>query len=279
MLAVPSAVIALLLASGSLLAANDPDLPDFGSWTETAKASEHSVVISGTHTTPGHNETTPRKGTGDNGSSNHTNATQDRVPDPPAVREPVAFECVSLSEPCALPTPTATPAPTATSRSIPAVTITDLASFRPAAAGLASEPDHAGVAGLPVNLTTSASTHTVRGTLFDFDVTVRFTPDHYTFDYGDGATTTTDTGGRSWTSTGDPQFTPTSTSHTYSERGEYTATVTISYSPDVNFGDGIWRPVAGYITAASPGDTIHIYEAHTALVAHTCQEDPAGPGC
>ncbi|QAY60218.1 hypothetical protein ET475_09610 [Microbacterium protaetiae] len=123
------------------------------------------------------------------------------------------------------------------------------------------------------------TTHTVQGTLFDFAVAVRFSPHHFTFDYGDGSTTTTDTGGRSWTSTGDPQFTPTPTSHAYSDRGEYPASVTVFYSPEVNFGDGIWRPVAGYIAAASSAQSIRIYEAHTALVAHTCDEDPTGPGC
>ncbi len=27
------------------------------------------------------------------------------------------------------------------------------------------------------------------------------------------------------------------------------------------------------------GVSIRIYEAHTMLVAHTCTEDPTGPGC
>ncbi|WP_344782287.1 hypothetical protein [Microbacterium kribbense] len=176
-------------------------------------------------------------------------------------------------------TPSPKPSPTPTQRTIPAITLTDLVSFRPAPPRLASEPDGIGVAGLPLNLVATTSMQRLTGTLFDFPVTVRFAPHHYDWHYGDGATQTTAGGGATWAATGDPQFTPTPTSHTYTQRGTYTASVTVFYAPDVNFGDGIWRPVAGYVTATSTTQSIRILEARTALVAHTCVEDPAGPGC
>ncbi len=192
-----------------------------------------------------------------------------------------AVDCESPSTPCSLIPTTPTPSPTTspTARTIPAVTLTDLAVFRPATPSLTSEPDRAGIAGLPVNLVATAHAQTLHGTLFELPVAVRFTPHHYTFTHGDGTAASTRTGGTSWKITGDPQFTPSATSHTYAQRGTYSATVTVSYSPAVDFGDGVWRPVAGYVAATSTPQSIRIYEAHTALVAHTCIEDPRGPGC
>nr|WP_274637696.1 hypothetical protein [Microbacterium bovistercoris] len=159
------------------------------------------------------------------------------------------------------------------------MTLNDLVSFRPTPPTLTSEPDRVGIAGLPLNLVAATSTQTLHGELFDFAVAVRFVPHHFDWSYGDGGGSTTRTGGTTWAHNGDAQFTPTGTSHTYSERGTYRATVTVSYAPSVNFGDGRWRPVAGYVTATSSAQSIRILEAHTALVAHTCTEDPSGPGC
>ncbi|WP_300268159.1 hypothetical protein [Microbacterium sp.] len=161
---------------------------------------------------------------------------------------------------------------------IPAVTITDVAHFAPDGPALTGEPSNVGVAGLPTNFVATASAHTVDGEIFDFPVTVRFTPAGFDFAYGDGETTTTTTGGKTWHALGQAQFTPTATSHTYTERGTYTAHVDVRYTAEVDFGIG-WIPLTGEVTATGPDQQIRIYEAHTALVAHTCHEDPTGPGC
>src|SRR5690606_25412548 len=52
------------------------------------------------------------------------------------------------------------PEPDAGTPEIPAITITDLASFAPAPARITGEPDNLGVAGLPTNFTADATTHT-----------------------------------------------------------------------------------------------------------------------
>lgn len=168
--------------------------------------------------------------------------------------------------------------PVATPPAAHTVTLEDLASFRPAAPELQSEPDGIGVAGLPVNLVGSASTQEIPGTLFDFAVTVRFTPAQFRFDYGDGAVTTTATGGTSWAVLRAPQFTPTATSHTYRAPGTYRASLSVQYTAAVDFGSG-WIPVDGYVTASGGGHGIRIFEARTALVGHTCDQTPHGPGC
>ena len=161
---------------------------------------------------------------------------------------------------------------------IPAVTINDVARFAPEGSPLAGEPDNVGVAGLPTNFVATASAHTVDGELFGFPVTVRFTPAAFDFTYGDGASQTTASGGQSWDALNHAQFTPTPTSHTYSDRGTYSASVDVRYTAEVDFGVG-WFPITGEVTATGPAQEIRIFEAHTALVAHTCEQAPDSPGC
>lgn len=161
---------------------------------------------------------------------------------------------------------------------IPEVTLTDLAQFAPAPATLSAEPSNAGIADMPTNFLGAASVHTQTGSLFGFPVTVRFTPVGYDYTYGDGTNATVTTAGRSWGDLGQAQFTPTPTSHTYTERGTYNAGLSIRYSAEVDLGRG-WYPIAGQLTIPTAPQQIQIFEAHTALVAHTCTEKPTAPGC
>lgn len=161
---------------------------------------------------------------------------------------------------------------------MPAVTITDLARFAPDGSPLTGEPSNVGVAGLPTNFVATASVHTVSGSLFGYPVTVRFTPAGYDFDFGDGTAVSSGTGGRTWAALGQAQFTPTETSHVYGERGTYFAHVDVRYSAEIDLGIG-WFPVPGEVTATGPAQEIRIFEAHTALVAHTCEQSPSSPGC
>ena len=161
---------------------------------------------------------------------------------------------------------------------MPPITISDLARFAPEGSALAGEPGNVGVAGLPTNFVTSASVHTINDTLFGFPIAVRFTPAGYDFTFGDGTTMSSATGGHSWSELGQAQFTPTETSHVYRERGTYLAHVDVRYSAEIDLGIG-WFPITGAVTASGPVQEIRIFEAHTALVAHTCEQAPSSPGC
>ena len=68
----------------------------------------------------------------------------------------------------------------------PDVTAADLASFRPARPSLTGEPTGFGIVGAPTNVVAAASEQYIAGTLLGWDVTVRFMPAGYVFDYGDG---------------------------------------------------------------------------------------------
>ncbi|PKI92154.1 hypothetical protein CW368_04800 [Actinomycetales bacterium SN12] len=176
------------------------------------------------------------------------------------------------------PSDTAQPEDGEESPGLPPITITDLASFSPAKGTVLGEPDNLGVAGLPTNFVAEAATHVRSGQLFGFPIDVRFTPAAYTFDYGDGESNTASSPGASWQSLGQAQFTPTGTSHTYTERGTYDASVDVSYTAEIDLGAG-WFPIEGQLDIAGPTQQIRIFEAHTALVARTCAEQPSAPGC
>ena len=160
----------------------------------------------------------------------------------------------------------------------PEVTIEDLASFRPAVPQLGGEPAGFGVVGMPTNVYAAASAQEIPGQILGWDVVVRFEPATYVFSYGDGTTVRSPSGGSSWSALGQPQFTPTATSHVYSERGIYPVSVTVEYTAAVTFGS-TWRDVPGVVTASAGGYAVDVREVRTALVDRTCAEDPAGPGC
>lgn len=162
---------------------------------------------------------------------------------------------------------------------LPEVTVEDLASFAPAIPTFTGEPEGVAVVGMPANLYAGASAQLIAGELFDYDVVVRFVPAAFRFDYGDGTALTSPTGGASWTALGQAEFTPTPTSHVYTERGTYTASATALYSASVDFGIGGWLPVPGYVEAVAGGYTVRAVEVRTALVDRTCAENPSGPGC
>lgn len=160
----------------------------------------------------------------------------------------------------------------------PTIAITDLVDLAPATATATGDPSNLGVAGLPTNFVAATSVHTRTGTLFGAPITARFTPVGFDFAYGDGTTASTTTGGATWAQLGQAQFTPTATSHVYRDRGTYDASVTVRYTAEIDIGTG-WIPIAGHLAIPGPTQPIRIFEAHTALVQHTCAERPTAPGC
>jgi hypothetical protein len=158
------------------------------------------------------------------------------------------------------------------------ITIDDLVSFAPAPSIATNEPAGLGVVGMPTNVIVAARPHTASGVLLDMPVTVRFTPVSYVFDYGDGHSRETRTGGSAWSALGVPAFTATPTSHAYAQRGTYTVRTTVRYRAEVDFGNG-WFDVDGTLSIPAAAHDIRVVEVRTALVDETCLENPGGPGC
>lgn len=214
---------------------------------------------------------------GDAGASGSSGSSSDgeRVPVPTMPLEPSnPNACDAPGERCERPDPPAEPA----DPGFPAVTVSDLVSFRPVTPQLEGEPAGFGVVGMPANFVAAASAQEIPGVLLGYPVTVRFEPTAFVFSYGDGQALRADSGGTSWASSGSAQFTPTATGHVYGDRGTYTAGVTVEYAAWVDFGTG-WRPVEGVVSASSGGYDVQVVEVRTALVDKTCAENPQGAGC
>lgn len=228
-------------------------------WLGSCENSGHSVDVGGTQTT---------RGSDGSRSTDDRRAPRASAPDP----EP-SPTCTALCD-------RGNYMVVLIRDAVPAVTVSDLASFVPARPSLTGEPAGVGAVGMPANIVASASEQSIARTLFGtYDVVVRFVPAEFVFSYGDGSTRTSATGGRSWASLGQAEFTPTPTSHVYRARGTYPVAVTVRYTASVGFAGNVWLPVDGYVEASTGGYDVRVVEVRTALVDKTCLENPRGEGC
>ena len=170
-------------------------------------------------------------------------------------------------EPCLRSTPTA------------AVTLSDVAAFRPDVGSNAMQPNGWAVVGLDTNFFSRGGADVVAGTLLGGPAEVRFTPVAWTWSYGDGTTRRATTAGGTWVELGIPEFDPTPTSHVYAAKGTYTITLTIDYVAEYRLGSGAWVPIAGVLSLPSNPLTITVGSAKTVLVEDDCRVNPSGPGC
>ncbi|QCR20294.1 hypothetical protein [Agrococcus sp. SGAir0287] len=139
------------------------------------------------------------------------------------------------------------------------------------------QPENWGVLGIPTNFVATATDHVQQGTLLGQPVEVRWRPVAFTFDYGDGTVVTTDDAGALWQAS-DDDWTSTATSHEYQTRGDYTATVTITFEADLAT-DGAWATVPGTLELAAPAEAVQVFEVQTVLTRGDCIAYPNDPGC
>lgn len=245
-------LISAMIIGYAAIAAMASGCGDVGTWTTTCQISNdgQEVKVGAGHASPGRSPAT-------GGTSRP----------PVAPHTPAPRDCGPLNR-----------CDDFTVSLLPQATIADVASFAPAPAELVSEPAGLGVVGLPTNFIVTATEHTATGTLFDLPVTVRFSPEGVTIAPGDGSRMSSGGGGRSWGELGASQFAPTDTSHTYTERGTYSASAVVHYRAEVDFGRG-WRPVPGTLDVATGPHMVRVLEARGTLVERTCDEAPRGPGC
>lgn len=176
--------------------------------------------------------------------------------------------------PAAEPVPDA-PAPT------PAVVVTlrDIASFVPAKPGNGMEPGGWAVEDLPANFVAATSVQVVSGTLLGQPADVRFTPVGYRWSHSDGAIVEGSTPGATWTALGQREFTPTGTSHVYTESGEYTVSLEVVLRAEYRFAGSGWRGIAGTLAVAGDPQRVLVGEFDTVLTNGDCNTNRSGPGC
>jgi hypothetical protein len=161
----------------------------------------------------------------------------------------------------------------------PAVTLSDIASFRPTVGTDHMEPNGWTVVGLSTNFYSDAGSHVVDGTLLGTPASVRFTPRTWTWTFGDGAELTASTPGASWAALGVPEFEPTATSHVYAAAATATIQLTVGFGAEYRVAGGGWTPIAGTLPVPAPPMTMTASGAKTVLVARDCAANPTGPGC
>ena len=184
--------------------------------------------------------------------------------------------CIA-GDPCD-PAFTATPTPVVIPGT-PAVRISDIASFTPDAPTQQMQPNGWMVKGLATNFVATASAHTQTGDLLGQPADVRFTPISYGWDYGDGTTGTSTSGGATWEKLNLSEFSDTDTSHTYEIAADYTITPSVTYSAEYRYAGSEWLPIDGTLTIPGTPTTATAWVIHTALVAKNCIDDPDGIGC
>ena len=188
----------------------------------------------------------------------------------------VEVPCLAASvELCAEQRRVLADAPTAA----PTVTTREVAHLVPAVGMQGMEPKGWMVVGLPTNFFADVTPSVVSTTLLGTPAEVRFTPVSFTWQYGDGSSTTSATGGATWAALGVAEFSETATSHIYDRPGEYSISLTILYSAEYRIGVGNWLPLAGTVPSTSPPLTASAKAAKTVLVADDCGRRRASPGC
>jgi hypothetical protein len=210
-----------------------------------------------------------------------------------AARKPGPDRRIDVEMGCAIPVGSrcygrllraATAVPAAPALATPALTLRDLASFRPAPGRQQMEPNGWVVPGLDANFYAIVNEQLVPGTLLGQPATVRFTPVGYHWNYGDGGVAVRSTKGGTWAQLGFADFAQTPTSHVYASEGEYVIRLTIDFRAEYKFGGGgsgggAFLPVAGRINLLANDLRVTVSGAKTVLVDHDCIANPSGPGC
>jgi hypothetical protein len=179
--------------------------------------------------------------------------------------------------PAKAPARPADPAPA--SPAAAGVSLADVAQFVPRDAAIRSQPNGWAIVGAPVNLFTDATPQVVDGQLLGRPAQVRFVPVSFSWDHGDGTSTTVQGPGASWRELGQQDFTSTDTSHVYASIGDRQIALTIAYSPSYRFDGGAWVQIPGTLPVQVGPVTIHVLQGSTVLVGGACGSRNAGPGC
>jgi hypothetical protein len=241
-------------------------------WGTCATASTDHVDVSAS--------TAGTDGGGNREHRDHGDGTSGVVDVPPVSEFDII--CMDRTQCRALPSlhtsaPPAPPKPGAPAAA--AVSMAQVAAFYPVAPGTSGEPAGWAVAGLPKNLVSGAAVNTASGTLLGRPAQVRFTPVSWGWDYGDGSSATTRTGGDTWQHLGLHDFSTTATSHVYAARGTYSVHTTVTYTALYRVGAGGWSPVSGTLVLRAQDVTVDVRQPAPVLVQNGCDANPVGPGC
>ena len=160
-----------------------------------------------------------------------------------------------------------------------AVTISDIAHFKPRPGTDHMQPNGWMVVGLETNFYATVPSELEQGELLGQPARVRFFPVAWHWTYGDGAQATVRSPGGTWSAQGLRDFDPTPTSHPYRAKGTYEIDLDIRFGAEYQYAGSGWTPVAGTIDVPANRLRAVAGDAKTVLVNHDCLVNPNGPGC
>lgn len=138
---------------------------------------------------------------------------------------------------------------------------------------LVMQPDRGWVlVNKPTVVSSDATPQTLTTTILGTRVTITASPQLYAWDFGDGETLVTRDPGDPWPDA--------DLSHTYTRTGGYRITLTTTWSATYTLaGDPTVRDVPGTAATTVATGQFAVEERRTHLVAGTCADDEAAPGC
>ncbi|WP_432488898.1 PKD domain-containing protein [Kineococcus sp. SYSU DK018] len=142
---------------------------------------------------------------------------------------------------------------------LPTITVADVrrVGLPPSTAGLQPAGGDV-VLNVPVNVYVQSAQVTRDVQVLGFPVTIRATPESFTWTFGDGGSLgpTTDPGA---------PYPAMSTTHTYTRPGTYPVTLTTTYSAEFSVAGLPFEPVDGTVDVASPTATLTAHAGTTVL--------------
>jgi hypothetical protein len=133
--------------------------------------------------------------------------------------------------------------------------------------------------GGPTNFYTTATEQTFDVTILGQAIHLTATPANHTYTFGDGTTLGPTPAAGYPIPEAEWLTTETRTSHSYTETGNYPATITTSFTGTYSVNNGPPLPINGTLDLTTPATTIQVWKTQRALVADTCQQNPNSWGC
>jgi len=133
--------------------------------------------------------------------------------------------------------------------------------------------------GGPTNFYTTATEQTFDVTILGQAIHLTATPANHTYTFGDGTTLGPTPAAGYPIPEAEWLTTETRTSHSYTQTGNYPATITTSFTGTYSVNNGPPLPINGTLDLTTPATTIHVWKTQRALVADTCQQNPNSWGC
>lgn len=145
------------------------------------------------------------------------------------------------------------------------------------ASSIVSQPEGFSLRNGHAHMYAESTTQDFSITIFDQDVRVRAIPVSYVWGYGDGTSRTFAFPGGPVAQRGFDEA--TSTSHVYSDTGNFGVGLTTRFRGEYSTEGGPWTPIPGVASVPSEQSAMSVWRTKKILVAENCNQGPSSPGC